>query len=177
MMTELSNGLGELRDLHGRHFNSLNKNYMLPADSVEMKRLNAQHTMLRIALGNLYPENYMEAIVTRLAPMEGETIRICDFGSGSGDWAAEMAATFPHAKVLAIDLAPGLPVNPPANLEFKVADVTQEIPEFINQFDLIHGRCIGNGVKDYPALFDLVHRYLKPGGILIIAEGGAREVV
>ncbi|KAH7341588.1 S-adenosyl-L-methionine-dependent methyltransferase [Rhizoctonia solani] len=161
-MTCPSNGLGELRDLHGRHFNSLNKNYMLPADSVEMKGLNGQHTMLRIALGNLYPENYVEAIVSRLAPRKGETIRICDLGSGSGDWAAEMAAAFPHADVLAIDLAPGLPVNPPANLQN---------PEYINQFDLIQGRCIGNGVKDYPALFDLVHRYLKPGGIFIAAEG------
>ncbi|CAE6492283.1 unnamed protein product [Rhizoctonia solani] len=170
-MADPSNVLGELRDLHGRHFNSLNKDYMLPADSVEMKRLNAQHRMLRVALGGIYPENYIEPIVHRLAPRKGETIRICDLGSGSGDWAAEIATAFPHSEVLAIDLAPGLPVNSPANLQFRIADVTQEIPEYHNQFDLIQGRCIGNGIKDYPALFDLVHRYLKPGGILISAEG------
>ncbi|CUA68453.1 hypothetical protein RSOLAG22IIIB_03490 [Rhizoctonia solani] len=170
-MTDLANGLGELRGLHGRHFNSLNKDYMLPADSVEMKRLNTQHQMLRIALGGLYPENYAESILRRLTPREGETIRICDFGSGSGDWAADMATAFPHSEVLAIDLAPGLPPNTPANLQFKVADVTREIPEYYGQFDLIQGRCIGNGIKDYPALFALVHRYLKPGGILITAEG------
>ncbi|KAJ1307731.1 hypothetical protein OPQ81_001819 [Rhizoctonia solani] len=170
-MADLSSGLGELRDLHGRRLNSLNEDYMLPADSIEMKRLNTQHKMLRIALGGLYPDNYVEPIVRRLAPRKGETIRICDLGSGSGDWAADMAAAFPHADVLAIDLAPGLPVNPPANLQFKVADVTHEVPEYNNHFDLIQGRCIGNGIKDYPALFALVHRYLKPGGVFISAEG------
>ncbi|KEP49905.1 methyltransferase domain protein [Rhizoctonia solani 123E] len=187
-MADPANGLGELRDLHGRYFNSLNKNYMLPADSVEMKvinapcigshhtdqsskRLNTQHQMLRIALGGLYPENYVESIARRLTRREGETIRICDLGSGSGDWAADMATAFPHCEVLAIDLAPGLPVNPPANLQFKVADITQENPEYHGQFDLIQGRCIANGIKDYPALLTLVHRYLKPGGILITAEG------
>ncbi|KAL5634785.1 hypothetical protein ACGC1H_002722 [Rhizoctonia solani] len=170
-MADPANGLGELRDLHGRHFNSLNKDYMLPADSVEMKRLNTQHEMFRVALGGLYPENYVEPIARRLTPREGETIRICDLGSGSGDWAADMATAFPHSEVLAIDLAPGLPVNPPANLQFKVADITQEAPEYHGQFDLIQGRCIANGIKDYPALFALVHHYLKPGGILITAEG------
>ncbi|CAE6465562.1 unnamed protein product [Rhizoctonia solani] len=170
-MADPTNGLGELRNLHGRHFNSLNKDYMLPADSAEMKRLSTQHRMLCIALGDLYPENYVELITRRLTPREGETTRICDLGSGSGDWAAEMATAFPHSEVLAIDLAPGLPMNPPANLQFKVADVTQEMAEYYGQFDLIQGRCIGNGIKDYPGLFALVHRYLKPGGILITAEG------
>ncbi|CAE6375488.1 unnamed protein product [Rhizoctonia solani] len=170
-MANLPNGLGELRDVHGRHFNSLNKDYMLPADNVEMKRLSTQHRTLRIALGNLYPENYAEPIIHRLAHREGETTRICDLGSGSGDWAAEMAAAFPHSDVLAIDLAPGVPTNIPTNLQFKVADVTQEAPEYYNRFDLIQGRCIANGVGDYKALFALVYHYLKPGGIFIIAEG------
>jgi hypothetical protein len=74
----------------------------------------------------LYPDHYAEFIIHRLAHREGETIRICDLGSGSGDWyvqnirtilahisledrAAEMAAAFPHSDVLAIDLAPGIP--------------------------------------------------------------------
>ncbi|KAF8674191.1 S-adenosyl-L-methionine-dependent methyltransferase [Rhizoctonia solani] len=163
-MENPSNGLGELRGVHGRRLNSLNKDYMLPADSVEMKRLNTQHRTLRTGLGGLYPENYAESITRRLAPQQGETVRICDLGSGSGDWAAEMATAFPHSEVLAIDLAPGVPV-------FKVADVTREVPEYYNQFDLIQGRCIANGIKNYKGLFTSIHHYLKPGGILISAEG------
>ncbi|ELU40681.1 putative methyltransferase domain-containing protein [Rhizoctonia solani AG-1 IA] len=139
---------------------------MLPADSVEMKRLNTQHRTLRTGLGGLYPENYAESITRRLAPQQGETVRICDLGSGS----AEMATAFPHSEVLAIDLAPGVPV-------FKVADVTREVPEYYNQFDLIQGRCIANGIKNYKGLFTSIHHYLKPGGILISAEGRITKAI
>ncbi|KAF8753484.1 S-adenosyl-L-methionine-dependent methyltransferase [Rhizoctonia solani] len=136
-MENPSNGLGELRGVHGRRLNSLNKDYMLPADSVEMKRLNTQHRTLRTGLGGLYPENYAESITRRLAPQQGETVRICDLGSGSGDWAAEMATAFPHSEVLAIDLAPGVPVA----MYSKRGSIYFDSP------------------------------LLKPGGILISAEG------
>ncbi|CAE6414985.1 hypothetical protein BN14_03618 [Rhizoctonia solani AG-1 IB] len=82
-----------------------------------------------------------------------------------------MAAAFPHSDVLAIDLAPGIPENAPPNVQFKVADVTKEVPEYYDQFDLIQARCVANGIKDFEALVALVHHYLKPGGVFIIAEG------
>lgn len=52
--------------------------------------------MLGIALGGPYPECYSEAIRRRLEARDGEVIRICDLGSGSGDWYAALLALCGH---------------------------------------------------------------------------------
>ncbi|KAG8715886.1 hypothetical protein FRC08_010061 [Ceratobasidium sp. 394] len=170
-MSESSEQTTGLRDLHGRQLNTLNQDYMLPADAPEMKRLETQHRMTRLALGGLYPDNYTQAIRGRLAHRDGETIEIADLGSGSGDWISDMAKEFPHVQAVGIDLAPSTPNGVAPNVRFETRDVTKDMAEYSGKFDMIHTRSIANGISDYPAYLVAMSQMLKPGGILMLLEG------
>ncbi|QRV74924.1 methyltransferase domain protein [Ceratobasidium sp. AG-Ba] len=156
-MSESSEQTAGLRNLHGRQLNTMNevgdtkKEYMLPADAPEMKRLNTQHKMMVLAMGGLYPDNYADIIRRRLEPREGQVIEIADLGSGSGDWISDMAKEFPHVQAIGIDLAPSIPNEVAPNVRFVTRDVTQNMEEYNGRFDVVQARSIANGVLDYPA--------------------------
>ncbi|KAG9116806.1 Cytochrome c oxidase subunit 5A [Ceratobasidium sp. 392] len=182
-----------LRDLHGRQLNSLNKEYMLPADAPEMQRLNTQHRMLLLALGGLYPDNYSEQIRQKLKDKEDEVVEIVDLGSGSGDWyvvsaashmmdltprtsgfllrISEMAKEFPHSRAAGVDLAPSIPNGVAPNVRFETMDVTKGLSAYNDRCDMVQARCIANGIDDYPVFIAAMSRMLKPAGILMLMEG------
>jgi hypothetical protein len=69
--------------------------YLLPKDPLEDQRLNYQHHALYRTLSNHY-----------LAPLVPEQVRtILDVGAGTGIWAFEMQALFPHAIVVGVDVS------------------------------------------------------------------------
>jgi len=68
--------------------------YPLPKDTSEINRLDFQHYLLRTGFrGNF------------AAPLADPT-SILDVGCGSGRWAMELAAYFPIAQVVGVDLVP-----------------------------------------------------------------------
>jgi tRNA G46 methylase TrmB len=73
---------------------------MLPSDDAEINRLDFQHYMLRYALRGNY-----------LAPLTRPR-GILDVGSGTGRWAMEMAAQYPEASVVGVDIT-----SPPAEAQ------------------------------------------------------------
>ncbi|KAI9286586.1 S-adenosyl-L-methionine-dependent methyltransferase [Umbelopsis sp. AD052] len=99
---------------------------------------------------------------------------ILDLGCGGGIWSLEMAAQYPTARVLAVDMkAPQTLHYSPKNLECKVMDITepwQGIPD--NSIDYIFQRNMGQVIKTdkWECIFSEMYRTLKPGGLIELFE-------
>ncbi|HEU5382131.1 MAG TPA: class I SAM-dependent methyltransferase, partial [Ktedonobacteraceae bacterium] len=90
--------------------------YLLPKDSLEDQRLNYQHHVLYRTISNHY-----------LAPLTPATATtILDVGTGTGIWPIEMAALFPQARILGVDVAlTSLPRPLPPTCLFAQANVLE----------------------------------------------------
>src|SRR5216683_1509732 len=88
--------------------------YLLPKDALEDQRLNYQHHVLYRTISNHY-----------LAPLtQATTTTILDVGTGTGIWPIEMAALFPQAHILGVDVAfSSLPRPLPPNCLFAQANI------------------------------------------------------
>ncbi len=89
---------------------------LLPKDPLEDQRLNHQHHALYRTLSNHY-----------LAPLTAESTRtMLDVGTGTGIWAFEMHALFPHALVVGVDVSlRSLPQPVPPTCIFACANVLE----------------------------------------------------
>ncbi|PVF99502.1 S-adenosyl-L-methionine-dependent methyltransferase [Serendipita vermifera] len=160
----------ELRIISGRAFNSLCETYALPADDDEWTRLNKQHIAFTLGVGGLYPD--AATVKAVLAPEDGKNKKILDLGYGTGIWSISMAKEFPHAQVTGIDLAP-CPTDPariPSNCHFKIGDINRGLEEYHNQYDFVHARLIGSGLRSYKASLEDMQKCLKPGGFLLCTD-------
>lgn len=106
------------------------------------------------------------------APLHQENVqRILDFGTGTANWALEIAELFPLAEVIGTDLSPIQPIWSPPNCKFFVDDVESEWAYTpLEAFDFIHGRAMGGSVSDWPQLLRKVHTHLNPGGWVELQE-------
>src|SRR5579859_6158535 len=68
--------------------------YLLPKDAQEDQRLTFQHHVLYRTISNHY-----------LAPIAPTTATILDVGTGTGIWPMDMAALFPQAHIIGVDVA------------------------------------------------------------------------
>jgi len=159
-----------LKEVHGRIMNTVNEVYVLPADEEEMDRLTLQHRILLSLLNGLLPVDE-EAIKKLMTLKDGHQPAIIDVGSGSGTWTSEIAAKFPHARVVGFDLAPGRPPKVPPNCSFIKGDAHRDLAQFNGQFDLVHCRCMEQGTSDIQHVFNEMTNCLRPGGLLILAGG------
>jgi hypothetical protein len=72
-----------------------------------------------------------------------------------------------------VDLAP-VPLektNLPPNCRFEIDDVNLGLAHFKGQFDVVHVRLIGIGLKDFRKTMQDVEECLKPGGIVLWFDG------
>jgi ubiquinone/menaquinone biosynthesis C-methylase UbiE len=93
---------------------------------------------------------------------------------GTGIWAVEMAREFPLAEVIGFDLVPyPSNINLPPNLQFLLADCAKGLDYPDGHFDIVHGRMIIGGIRDWKALMDEIVRVTKPGGLIVLAESAA----
>lgn len=84
----------------------------------------------------------------------------------------QMAAEFPHADVLGIDIATPAVVSQkpdmiPPNCTFKIGDANKEVDNHPEAFDLVHVRLVWN-LEDYHGFIYQIARNLRPGGVLIL---------
>ncbi|THH12128.1 hypothetical protein EW145_g198 [Phellinidium pouzarii] len=168
-----------LKDLHGRGMNIHSDVYKLPVDTEEhdvsgfnvILRLTIQHRIWKLMFGGsgLYPLE-VEEIVARLLVPESHNggasngPSVLDLGSGSGIWAAEMAMMYPHAKIIGLDLAE-------PKLDFVTADATKGLENYTESFEVVHCRCVAGHVVDRTELMRMISTVLKPGGLLLLADG------
>ena len=169
-------GAGDRRfRLFGGRRHLVSATYPLPKDMGEINRLDFQHYLLRAGAGGNY-----------IAPVTDPEM-VLDVGSGSGRWAMELAATFPNARVVGVDLVPsavdeaqvlgqGLDIRPP-NYSFTTGNVLQGLPFPDSAFDFVHQRLLITAIpKDrWPDVIHELARVTRPGGWVELAECGVPE--
>jgi ubiquinone/menaquinone biosynthesis C-methylase UbiE len=133
--------------------------YVLPRHPGEANRLDLQHHVLRAVLGSNY-----------LAPIE-RPARLLEVGSGTGQWAFELAAEFPDALVVGFDLVPSKGSGP-ANYRFVRGNVLQGLPFGDGQFDFVHQRLMVSGVpvSRWAAVAGDLVRVTRPEGWIELVE-------
>ena len=137
--------------------------YLLPDNEPEAERLNFQHKLFLEIFEGLYR-----------APTDPTKLhRILDVGCGTGNWAIDFAKQYPNAAVFGIDIneSPQWKTAPP-NCKLWVADLGNETTwaGLEEKFDMIHGRMIVVGVRDWPKLFARCFDHLSPGGWVEMQE-------
>ncbi|HET9109535.1 MAG TPA: methyltransferase domain-containing protein, partial [Ktedonobacterales bacterium] len=142
--------------------------YLLPKDIGETQRLDFQHYLLRYALKGNYA-----------APIR-KASDILDVGCGTGRWAMEVAAEYPDANVIGVDVAPP-PVEEgattdtrPDNYAFVQGNVLERLPFADNSFDFVHQRLLILAIpaNRWPGVTQELLRVTRPGGWVEMVEGG-----
>lgn len=148
---------------NGRRYHAYRQGkYPLPNDEREQDRLDLVHYLWKeLVNGDLY----------RAPISPSNTHRILDFGTGTGNWAFEMAEAFPHAEIVGTDLSPIQPVWCPPNCRFFIDDVESEWTYLPHEaFDYIHGRVMAGSISDWDRLLSQIYDHLKPGGWVELQE-------
>lgn len=97
-------------------------------------------------------------------------MRVVDVGCGTGIWAIAFATEHPDSHVLGLDIALPQPKSTPQNCSFVVADAESDWSFATEPFDLIYGRMLVNGIRDWPGFMERCLQHLKPGGWLELSD-------
>ncbi|KAJ6550417.1 S-adenosyl-L-methionine-dependent methyltransferase [Mycena vulgaris] len=149
-------------DRYSRMISAVIKSHQPASESEgEMHRLDETHAAFSKYLGaNLC-----------LAPMAGESPRrILELGCGSGAWAIQAAATFPYARVLAVDAAPLPDRILPANVDFELVDLSMDLGFELETFDIVHARMVMGHVVNGENALKQAAKLVKPGGLLLLED-------
>lgn len=137
--------------------------YLLPKDALEDQRLTYQHHVLYRTISNHY-----------LAPISSATT-ILDVGTGTGIWPVDMAALFPQAHIVGVDVTlSSLPRPLPSTCLFAQANILQGLPFPDQQFDLTHQRLLVAAIPTlhWPAVIQELVRVTRSGGWVELLEIG-----
>ncbi|CAM1506127.1 Fc.00g057680.m01.CDS01 [Cosmosporella sp. VM-42] len=137
-----------------------------PNDASEARRMQLQHELFKLCLDG----GLVDAKLGLEDYTKEDEFQVLDVGSGSGLWACEMAARYPHVDILGTDLSSALlPKDVPPNVTFEIADAVEEWPD--RTYDFIHMRnLVGGGIRDWEALLCSAFAHLRPGGQLEFTE-------
>ena len=132
--------------------------YLLPYDDGEFTRLDFEHHLVR------------QALKTNVLAPVGQPHMILDVGMGTGRWALEVAAQFPSATVVGMDLvrpptieriaqdlrgqgwgqapvsAQGFPTGQPSNFTFVAGNILSRLPFHDGAFDYVHMRFLSAAI-------------------------------
>ncbi|KAI8970863.1 S-adenosyl-L-methionine-dependent methyltransferase [Pilobolus umbonatus] len=150
----------------GRRFNNEEGvGYLLPNDDPEAGRLQRQHWVLRYT----FQCNYHAPIAEQLE----QGIQVVDSGCGPATWTIEMGETYPNSKFTGVDVSFVMPEDiRPDNVEYKLCNITKELPFEDNSIDYFHQRLLVAGLTrtEYEAALQNAYRILKPGGYIELVE-------
>jgi ubiquinone/menaquinone biosynthesis C-methylase UbiE len=160
--TSITSSIFDYPFVNGRRYHAYKQgSYWGPNDEKEQERLALSHfTTVLSMYGDLFR-----------SPIGESPQRILDIGTGTGEWAIEVADMFPSAKVIGIDLSPIQATMVPPNCEFHVDDAEAIWPYPVDEpFDLVHSRTLIGSIGNWPGLFKQVYQHLKPGGWVELQE-------
>ncbi|KAI1464469.1 S-adenosyl-L-methionine-dependent methyltransferase [Daldinia caldariorum] len=134
--------------------------YFLPNDAAEQERLDLQHQLFILTIGNKL----------HLAPIPENPRRVLDIATGTGIWAIEFAFQHPESYVVGTDLSPIQPEFLPENCQFEIDDAEDEWT-FGEKFSYIHGRALMSCFDDPAAVVKQGFEHLEPGGFMEFQDG------
>jgi ubiquinone/menaquinone biosynthesis C-methylase UbiE len=153
---------------------SENTYYADPESADEMTRLSHQGQMLNQAL-TLLPIDPLNRL------NKTESLQVLDVGSGPGDWALELAVTYPFLRIISIDISERMVAYARAraesqetpNVEFWIMNALKPLGFPDASFDLVHIRAAVGFIlrEQWIPVFQECKRVLRPGGVLISTEG------
>ncbi|KAH6895804.1 S-adenosyl-L-methionine-dependent methyltransferase [Thelonectria olida] len=149
----------EIVEYHGRSYQQYaltNGTYFVPVDEDEIARLEVLHGVLNSLFDNRL-----------IFPPVRSPRRILDCGCGSGDWAVDVAMSYPNAEVLGIDVSPHMiPESPPDNLDLQVDDLNGRFTFQSNYFDVVHSQMMAGGIhaNRWRSYMRDIFRVTRPGG-------------
>ncbi|KAJ5488755.1 hypothetical protein N7539_003645 [Penicillium diatomitis] len=137
--------------------------YPFPNDEEEQARLALMHHLFKmLSGGDLFRAPFTRNTLTQSPQIPS---RILDIGTGTAEWATEMAEDFPTTTILGTDLSPIQPAWAPPNCRFFIDDAESDWTFSPSEaFDYIHVRSLGGGIADWPRLLRQAYTHLKPGG-------------
>jgi SAM-dependent methyltransferase len=100
--------------------------------------------------------------------------RVLDVGAGNGQWAYDICAEFPRARVVGVDLVHGKP-GQPAGYRFVKGNLLHGLPFVDDAFDIVHQRLMASSsipLKMWAALVRDLVRVTRPGGWVELVEVG-----
>lgn len=168
--------IGERYEMYGDRRHLADAPYVLPSDDQEINRLDFQHYMLRYTLRGNYA-----------APIQNPH-SILDVGAGTGRWAMEMAALFPDANVVGVDVTPppadlaaaslgaGLDIRP-ENYAFVQGNILEGLPFPDQSFDFVHQRLLLFAIPEnaWPQVVAELVRVTRIGGWIELVETGPQQ--
>ncbi|KAJ3759697.1 hypothetical protein EV360DRAFT_81852 [Lentinula raphanica] len=149
------------------------KHYLLPADNVETKRLNAQHNIVNNALGGK-----LSAVTAKFDSGD----RVLESAAGSGIWALEYHDVNRENGVIldieCIDISSAqFPCTHSPKVHFSLNSVANLPKDWVDSFALAHQRFLVLALNDnlwHSAVSELF-RVLRPGGWIELVEIEARD--
>ncbi|GHO46535.1 class I SAM-dependent methyltransferase [Ktedonospora formicarum] len=140
--------------------------YLLPKDDQEIQRLDYQHYILRQALhGN----------IAAPLPADIQHGHILDVGCGTGRWGSEIAALYPQAQIIGLDLEDSTHMNSkPTNYQFVQGNILQRLPFNDRSMDYVHQRLLVAAIPSlkWPWVIQELIRVTKVGGWVELVEMG-----
>ncbi|KAK8059622.1 hypothetical protein PG996_009552 [Apiospora saccharicola] len=134
---------------NGREYHqlSLSSNaYLAPIDEVEVERLQMTHDMFSLVFDDrlVFPE---------ITPLR----RVLDCGTGTANWAVELARREPQCQVYGVDVS---------------TEMMPILAYHDNTFDLVHSRLLSGGINTerWSSYLRDLHRVLVPGGWVQMVE-------
>jgi len=153
--TSLSPSITDYVVDNGRRYNAKYHDgyYPFPNDERENARMELVHHVYNgLFGGRLY-----------FAPLRTPK-RVLDVGTGTGNWAIDMADTHRDTAIIGTDISPIQPSWSPPNLKFEIDDAEAEWNFANGSFDYVHFRHLIGSIVDWPRLIKQSYDSLRPGG-------------
>ncbi|KAF3022437.1 hypothetical protein E8E14_007917 [Neopestalotiopsis sp. 37M] len=133
--------------------------YFMPNDEEEQTRLLLVNECYKSAFGD----------VPTTVDLEDPT-SILDIGTGTGEWAMDMADRFPDCEVTGTDIADIFPKYAGQNIFWEIDNAELEWLRPPDSFDLVHLRNMDGAFKDWPFVYEQVFKVCKPGGWIEVMD-------
>ncbi|KAI0907508.1 hypothetical protein F4823DRAFT_602675 [Ustulina deusta] len=133
--------------------------YYMPNDEDEQVRLQL--------LNQVYLKVFDGELTT--VPLECPTA-ILDIGTAVGEWAIDMAETYPDCEVTGTDISNIFERRVPQNVYWEIDDAELEWERPPDHYDLVHLRDMTGAFADWEAIYHSAFKCLKPGGWIEILD-------
>ena len=119
---------------------------------------------------SLYHDFVVPAVLSRIGELKG--LKVLDAGCGAGHVAVKLAER--SAKVVAIDVSERLihiaeTQNAHPSVEYRVHDLSQRLPEYLETFDLVISNLVLNDIADYRGFICTLSEVTKKNGRVVLS--------